>query len=101
LILEGIGFGVFLVSGQSAVAEAAAHTNRGAAVGMFWMAGSLGDLFGPIVLGVIAQEVGLVAVFQTTAVAVLVGAGLVALLGAAAARRSAFPLPMGAIDKSR
>ncbi len=101
LILEGIGFGVFLVSGQSAVAEAAAHTNRGAAVGMFWMAGSLGDLFGPIVLGVIAQEVGLVAVFQTTAVAVLVGAGLVALLGATASRRSALALPLGAIDKSR
>ena len=88
LILEGIGFGVFLVSGQSAVAEAAAQTNRGAAVGMFWMAGSLGDLFGPIVLGVIAQEVGLIAVFQTTAGAVLVGAGLVATLGAMAVRRS-------------
>lgn len=87
LILEGIGFGVFLVSGQSAVAEAAAQTNRGAAVGMFWMAGSIGDLFGPIALGVIAQEVGLVAVFQTTAVAVLVGAGLVAFLGALAVRR--------------
>lgn len=103
LILEGIGFGVFLVSGQSAVAEAAARTNRGAAVGMFWMAGSIGDLFGPIALGVIAQEIGLVAVFQTTAVAVLIGAGLVALLGAMAARRPAASLSRvaGAIKKSR
>jgi len=88
LILEGIGFGVFLVSGQTAVAAAAAQHNRGAAVGLFWMAGSLGDLFGPIALGVIAQEVGLVAVFQTVAGAVIVGAALVAGLGVLGARRS-------------
>jgi MFS transporter, DHA1 family, multidrug resistance protein len=88
LILEGIGFGVFLVSGQTAVASAAGRTNRGAAVGLFWMAGSLGDLFGPIALGVIAQELGLIAVFQTVAVAVLVGAVLVAGFGAIDAYRS-------------
>ena len=88
LILEGIGFGVFLVSGQSAVSEAAGRTNRGAAVGMFWMAGSIGDLFGPIVLGVIAQERGLMAVFQASAGAVLVGAGLVAGLGVLARKRT-------------
>jgi DHA1 family multidrug resistance protein-like MFS transporter len=88
LILEGIGFGVFLVSSQSAVASAAGHSNRGAAVGMFWMAGSVGDLFGPIGLGVIAQAFGLIAVFQTVAVAVMVGAVLVAGLGAMAAHRS-------------
>ncbi|MGH7764733.1 MAG: MFS transporter [Candidatus Dormibacteraceae bacterium] len=88
LILEGIGFGVFLVSGQSAVADAAAHHNRGAAVGLFWMAGSIGDLFGPIGLGVIAQRMGLEAVFQSVAVAVVVGAAMVAGLGALAAYRS-------------
>jgi MFS family permease len=89
LILEGIGFGVFLVSGQMAVAATAAQTNRGAAVGLFWMAGSLGDFFGPIALGFIAQERGLIAVFQTVAVAVMVGAVSVAVLGMIAARRSA------------
>lgn len=88
LILEGIGFGVFLVSGQTAVASAAGRGNRGAAVGLFWMAGSVGDLFGPIALGVIAQELGLIAVFQTVAVAVLVGAVLVAGFGAIDAYRS-------------
>ena len=88
LILEGIGFGVFLVSGQTAVASAAGRSNRGAAVGLFWMAGSVGDLFGPIALGVIAQELGLIAVFQTVAVAVLVGAVLVAGFGAIGAYRS-------------
>ena len=89
LILEGIGFGVFLVSGQLAVAATAAQTNRGAAVGLFWMAGSIGDFFGPIALGFIAQERGLPAVFQTVAIAVIVGAVLVAGLGMMAAHRSA------------
>jgi dipeptide/tripeptide permease len=71
-----------------AVASAAGRNNRGAAVGLFWMAGSLGDLFGPIALGVIAQEMGLIVVFQTVAAAVMVGAVLVAGFGAVAAYRS-------------
>ncbi len=86
LILEGIGFGVFLVSGQSAVATAADTSHRGAAVGLFWMAGSFGDLFGPIGLGLIAQTMGVVAVFGTVAIAVAIGAITVAGLGAAASR---------------
>ena len=81
LILEGIGFGVFLVSGQAAVAAASGPHNRGAAVGMFWMAGSLGDLFGPILLGAVAQAWGLVAVFQGVGIAVAVGAVVIGALG--------------------
>jgi MFS family permease len=81
LILEGIGFGIFLVSGQAAVAAASGPQNRGAAVGMFWMAGSVGELFGPIALGLIAQSLGLIAVFQSVAVAVSVGALLIVTLG--------------------
>jgi MFS family permease len=87
LVLEGIGFGIFLVSGQSAVAAAAAQANRGAAVGMFWMAGSIGELFGLLALGVIAQTVGLIAVFQAVAGAVIVGAIAVVVLGAIDAYR--------------
>jgi len=88
LILEGIGVGVFFVSAQSAVAEAAAGHNRGAAVGLYWMAGSLGDLFGPIGLGVVAQTMGLVAVFQVVAGAVVIGAVIVGVLGVMATYRS-------------
>lgn len=86
LILEGVGFGVFLVSSQAAV-SAASLTNRGAAVGLFWMAGSIGDLVGPIVLGVVAGRFGLVAVFELVAVLVLAGTTIVVALGIAAARR--------------
>jgi len=88
LILEGIGVGVFFVSAQSAVAEAAAGHNRGAAVGLYWMAGSLGDLFGPIGLGVVAQTMGLVAVFQVVAGVVVIGAVIVGVLGVMATYRS-------------
>ena len=81
LIVEGVLFGIFLVSGQAAVAAASGPDNRGAAVGMFWMAGSVGDMFGPIALGVVAQAFGLIAVFDGVAGGVAVGAGLVLWLG--------------------
>lgn len=81
LIVEGVLFGIFLVSGQAAVASASGPDNRGAAVGMFWMAGSVGDMLGPIALGVVAQAFGLIAVFQGVAGGVVVGAGLVLWLG--------------------
>lgn len=88
LILEGLAYGVFMVSSQLAVASEAGQANRGAALGLFWTAGSLGDLFGPITLGLVAQAIGVVAVFQTVAGAVLLGAVLVAYLGAIEAQRA-------------
>lgn len=88
LVLEGIVVGVFFVSAQSAVSEASAGHNRGAAVGLYWMAGSIGDLFGPIGLGVVAQAMGLVAVFQVVAGAVIAGAVIVGVLGITASYRS-------------
>ena len=81
LILEGIGFGIFLVSGQAAVAAASARHNRGASVALFWMAGSFGDLFGPIGLGVVAQSFGLIAVFEWSAGIVAICAVVVAAGG--------------------
>lgn len=89
LILEGVLFGVFLVSGQAAVASASGSDNRGAAVGMFWMAGSVGELFGPIALGAVAEAAGLIAVFESVAAGVALGAVLVAGLGVLGLRRSA------------
>jgi MFS family permease len=86
LIVEGVAFGIFLVSGQAAVAAASGQHNRGAAVGMFWMAGSVGELFGPIALGVIAEALGLIAVFMSVAAGVACGAALVAALALLSAR---------------
>jgi MFS family permease len=100
LIVEGVAFGVFLVSGQSAVAAASGQGNRGAAVGMFWMSGSVGDFAGPILLGVVAQSLGVVAVFDGVGATVIVGALLVGGLGALDAYRSGGQNPRqdGAVD---
>jgi MFS family permease len=88
LILEGLFFGVFLVSSQSAVAAASGQSNRGAAIGLFWMAGSLGELFGLSALGLVAQSMGVVAAFEAVSMLVLVAAAVVLALGLLAERRS-------------
>jgi MFS family permease len=88
LILEGLFFGVFLVSSQSAVAAASGETNRGAAIGMFWMAGSFGELFGLSGLGLVAQAMGVIVAFETVAAVVLVAAAAVLGVGLVAHSRA-------------
>ena len=88
LILEGITYGVFMVSAQSAAAAGKAPSMRGAALGVFSTAGSFGDLVGPIGLGLLAEGIGITAVFQGVAVVSVLTAGLVAVVGVSAARRA-------------
>ena len=86
LVLEGIGFGVFLVTSQAAVAAAGGAASRGAAVGIFWMAGAAGEVLGLVFLGAVAQALGLIAVFGAVAATSLVSCLLVAGLGLLAAQ---------------
>jgi hypothetical protein len=67
---------------------------------MFWMSGSVGDFAGPILLGVVAQSLGVVAVFDGVGATVIVGALLVGGLGALDAYRSGGQNPRqdGAVD---
>jgi MFS family permease len=81
LIVEGIGFGVFLVSSQAAVSGASGQTNRGAAVGIFWMAGAAGEVVGLVFVGIVASALGLLAVFTAVAATAVVSAVVVAGLG--------------------
>ncbi len=81
LVLEGIGFGIFLVSSQAAVAAAGGKEQRGAAVGIFWMAGAAGEVVGLVFLGAVAQAMGRIAVFGAVALTSLVSCLLVAGLG--------------------
>ncbi len=81
LIVEGIGFGVFLVSSQAAVSGASGQTNRGAAVGIFWMAGAAGEVVGLVFVGIVASALGLLAVFSAVAATAVVSAVVVAGLG--------------------
>lgn len=88
LIVEGIGFGVFLVSSQAAVSGASDQTNRGAAVGIFWMAGAAGEVVGLVFVGLVASAFGLLAVFTAVAATAVVCAVLVAGLGLLAVQDS-------------
>jgi len=81
LIAEGIGFGIFLVSSQAAVSAAGSQATRGAAVGIFWMAGAAGEVLGLVFVGAVAQAFGLLAVFSAVAITAIVSAFLVAGLG--------------------
>jgi MFS family permease len=88
LVVEGIGFGVFLVSSQAAVASSGGPATRGAAVGIFWMAGAAGEVVGLVFVGVVAQYLGLLAVFEAVAATAIVSAVVVAGLGLLAVQDS-------------
>lgn len=77
LMLEGIGFGAFLTSAQAYIAEHTVEETRGAAIGFYSMTGGIGNTLAPLLLGVVADIFGLVAVFFASGGAV--GAGLVVI----------------------
>lgn len=81
LVVEGIAYGMFLVAGQSFVTKHAGAGERGAALGLYGMAGSIGSAVGPVVLGVVATVWGLAAVFPLTGLLILLGIGLIWWLG--------------------
>lgn len=80
LILEGVAFGSFLTSGQIFVAQYSAADTRGAAVGAYSAAGSLGSIFSPIVLGIVADLGGVQTVFWLTGLLVLLGVVVITYL---------------------
>lgn len=88
LVVEGIGFGIFLVSSQAAVSAAGGKATRGRAVGIFWMAGAAGEVIGLVFVGLVAQAFGLPAVFTAVSVTAVVSAVLVAGLGLLAVQDS-------------
>jgi len=73
LVLEGIGFGAFLASAQSYMAENTVESTRGAAIGFYSMTGGIGNTLAPLVLGVVADVFGLATVFYASSAAVVVG----------------------------
>ena len=73
LICEGLAFGAYLVSGQTFIADQTTAENRGTAVGLYAMAGSIGATAAPAGLGVVADRWGLAATFGSTGVLLAVG----------------------------
>jgi MFS family permease len=73
LAIEGISYGMFLTCSQEFVAQLTTPRSRGAAMGVFTMAGSLGQSGGAILLGLTAQAFGVRSVFAGVAAVLLVG----------------------------
>jgi len=72
LAIEGVAYGMFLTSGQAYVTQNSSEETRGAAVGIYSTAGGIGSTGGPFILGLIAQQWGLQAVFWAMAVMIVV-----------------------------
>jgi MFS family permease len=92
LALEGVAFGAYLTSGHAFVAEHSVAATRGAAIGLYSTAGSLGGTLAPIGLGLIGKAFGLPAVFVATAG--LFGVGLATLAWISAVARPALTGPL-------
>jgi MFS family permease len=93
LVVEGIGFGVFTAASMGAVASASAANNRGAAMGFYGMAGSLGESVGSPILGLIAELAGPATLYAVTAVIIAAGVAPSALIARRTATRAVAGLP--------
>ncbi|MGH9174860.1 MAG: MFS transporter, partial [Vicinamibacterales bacterium] len=74
LALDGLAFGGYLVAGQTWVADHTEPEHRGAAVGLYSAANSVGGILGPLLLGLVAEIWSVGLVFTVNGVVLLVGA---------------------------
>jgi MFS family permease len=79
-VIEGIGFGGFVTTGQAFVAEHSSGESRGTAIGIYRASSGVGNTVSPLVLGVVASTWGLNAVFQLTSAMLLVGVAVFAMV---------------------
>ena len=70
---EGICFGMYLTAGQAFITENFAQSERGTAMGVYSMTGSIGSTAGPFVMGAVGDALGLKSVFVMTGILVFVG----------------------------
>ncbi len=80
LAVEGLAFGAYLVSGQTFVADNTEIQNRGAAIGVYSTASSIGSSVAPLVLGLVANAYGVRLVFTVTGA--VLGVGLIISIAA-------------------
>ncbi|MFZ4855607.1 MAG: MFS transporter [Desulfuromonadaceae bacterium] len=73
LSLEGVAYGGFMVAGLTYVANHTTVENRGGAGGVYAMASGFGASVSPWILGIVAEQWGLRAVFFVTGATLSVG----------------------------
>jgi len=99
LVLEGVAFGSFLTSGQIFVAENCTPQTRGAAVGVYSTAGSLGSTASAIIFGAVADRFGVRLVFRLAGLLILAGLLVIVFLSRRSAA-AAVPREMGAAEEA-
>ncbi|HEX7101379.1 MAG TPA: MFS transporter [Nitrolancea sp.] len=98
LAIEGLAFGAYLVSGQTYVADHTSFENRGAAVGVYSTASSLGSTIAPLALGLVASAYSVRLVFTVTGAALAIGLILSVVGYLVLARTHAQPLAPKSAD---
>lgn len=78
--LQGIAYGVFLTSGNIYIADESPIELRGTAMGMYSMFGNVSNIVNPLILGFLADTIGVKGAFQFTAGVAALGLVLISLL---------------------
>jgi len=71
--VEGLSLGMFLPAGQVFVVQNSTTETRGSAVGIYSTAGCLSMALAPLLLGLVANQWSIAAVFRITALALVLG----------------------------
>jgi MFS family permease len=91
MVIEGLGYGMFLASSQAYIAENTVTATRGAAMGIVTMTSGFGVFLAPLTLGLIGDAYGLSTIFPVAVVVMTVG--LIAVLGISRAVPAGRPQP--------
>ncbi len=83
--VQGLAYGVYLTSGNVYVSEEAPKDHKATAMAVYSMFGNIGGIVGPVMLGVIAERIGVRGALQFSAAATVLGVALAMIL----ARRDA------------
>ena len=78
--VQGVAYGVYLTSGNVYVSEEAPKDNKATAMAVYSMFGNIGGIVGPVMLGVIAERIGVRGALQFSAAATVLGVALAMIL---------------------
>jgi len=78
--VQGVAYGVYLTSGNVYVSEEAPKDNKATAMAVYSMFGNIGGIVGPVMLGVIAERIGVRGALQFSAAATMLGVALAMIL---------------------
>ncbi|MCW4049717.1 MAG: MFS transporter [Candidatus Bathyarchaeota archaeon] len=78
--IQGVAYGIYLTSGNIYVAETAPRQGKGTAMGVYSMFGNISSIVNPLILGLIAENLGTQGALQFSAGVTLIGVALIYML---------------------